>query len=289
VLQNISGSVALAKDLKTYVWNWIRLSSGWFDYQRIYRDLGIETEANKTSCRSILHRLCKEGLVERDPKKDGMYRLLDSASPEIPWQNADPKAFIPLKWVFGLEELVNIYPKNIIVVAGAPNAGKTAFCLNFIEMNQHRTELGNLLPIHLFSSEMGEQEMKVRLSKFPCSDWSFKAFERSSNFADAIKPDKINIVDYLEVTDNFYLVSSELKAIHDKLKTGIAIITLQKKRGAELGRGAEFSLEKPRLYLSMDNGKLTIIKAKNWSKEGQNPNGMTFNFKLVNGTKFIVV
>jgi hypothetical protein len=228
-------------------------------------------------------------LVERDPKKDGMYRLLDSASPEILWQNADPRAFIPLKWVFGLEELVNIYPKNIIVVAGAPNAGKTAFCLNFIEMNQHRTELSNLLPIHLFSSEMGEQEMKVRLSKFPCSDWSFKAFERSANFADAIKPDKINVVDYLEVTDNFYLVSSELKAIHDKLKTGIAIITLQKKRGAELGRGAEFSLEKPRLYLSMDNGKLTIIKAKNWSKEGQNPNGMTFNFKLVNGTKFIVV
>ena len=60
---------------------------------------------------------------------------------------------------------------------------------------------------------------------------------------------------------------------------------IQKKRKAELGRGAEFSEERARLYLSMDNGKLKIVKAKNWKTE-VNPNGIGYTFKLVDGCKF---
>jgi len=33
-------------------------------------------------------------------------------------------------WPFKLENLVHLYPKNIIVLAGASNTGKTAFLLN---------------------------------------------------------------------------------------------------------------------------------------------------------------
>ena len=52
-------------------------------------------------------------------------------------------------------------------------------------------------------------------------------------------------------------------------------------------QGLEFSLEKPRLYLSMDFNVLKIIKAKNWAVEGQNPNGMEFHFTLHSGAKFV--
>ena len=57
---------------------------------------------------------------------------------------------------------------------------------------------------------------------------------------------------------------------------------------AELGRGAEFSLERARLYLSLDNGRLKIVKAKNWRTE-LNPNGMLYTFKLTDGCKFIQI
>ena len=70
------------------------------------------------------------------------------------------------------------------------------------------------------------------------------------------------------------------------MKNGIAIVALQKKRGVELGRGAEFSLEKPRLYLSMENGEIKIVKAKNWRRKDVNPNGMVSKFKIVNGCDF---
>ena len=52
-------------------------------------------------------------------------------------------------------------PKNIIVVAGTPNAGKTAFLLNVVQMN-----MSGKMPIHYFSSEMGSMEFKGRLQKF---------------------------------------------------------------------------------------------------------------------------
>lgn len=38
----------------------------------------------------------------------------------------------------------------------------------------------------------------------------------------------------------------------------------------------------------MDNGKLKIVKAKNWPTD-INPNGMVYTFKLVDGCKFVDV
>jgi len=84
------------------------------------------------------------------------------------------------------------------------------------------------------------------------------------------------------------MIADYLRAIHEKLSSGIAVVALQKKRGADLGRGGDFGLEKPRLYLSMDAGKLTIQKAKNWADPRANPNGLVCEFKIVNGCKFIV-
>jgi hypothetical protein len=71
-----------------------------------------------------------------------------------------------------------------------------------------------------------------------------------------------------------------------KVGTGLAIVALQKKVGAALGRGAEFSLEKPRLYLSMDRGKLSIVKGKSWANPKVDPNGLSVGFKITGGCQF---
>lgn len=266
---------------------WIETTTGWWHYRDLDKDIDIVSPEGKAYRRVILKRLCDLAIVEKDPRQEGKFRRVDSQAPIIEWQEADASRTVDLKFPFGLEQWVAIYPKNIIVLAGSFNAGKTACCLDFIRLNQHRIELADLLPIEYFSSEMGAEEMKLRLSKFPESDWAFNARERSTNFADVIKADKINIIDYLEVTTDFYLVAEEISAIYNKLHKGIALITVQKKRGAELGRGAEFSAEKPRLYISLDNGLLTIVKAKNWKIPETNPNGMKFSFQLVDGCRFV--
>lgn len=273
--------------LSKLIEQWVEGTSGWFTYRDIDQDLDIGTPEGKTHRRVVLFDLVKRGLVQRDPKINGRFKFVDVQAPLINWQDADISNVVDVKMPFHIEEWVTIYPKNVIIVAGDPNAGKTAWCLEFIKRNQHRTEIAELLPIEYFNSEMGPEEMKLRLSKFGVSDWSFNARERNNNFASVVRPDKINIIDYLEITDNFHLIADEINSIWERLNKGIAIIAIQKKQGAALGRGAEFSLEKPRLYLSMGGGELKIVKGKNWAIPGQNPNGQTWKFKLVDGHTFL--
>jgi hypothetical protein len=176
-------------------------------------------------------------------------------------------------------------PGNIVLIAGQPNCGKTAFLLNVIAENMHRFE------IHYFNSEMGESELRKRLLKFddiPIEDWRFKAWERSDKFADVIVPgkDKLNIIDFLEIHQNFYEIGGLIADIHKKLKGSIAFIAIQKNPGLEYGLGGYRSLEKPRLALAMDSGVLKIVKAKNWVT-GENPNKKQIHFKIVQGCRFV--
>ena len=267
----------------------LELKTGYFSIADCYKDLNTNSTLDKNTIRVVMHRWLKAGVVEKHPKKDGVYRRPEIEAPPIEWEDADISGTVDIAFPFELEKWVKIYPRNIICVAGAPNAGKTAMMLNMIKLNQDK------FPISYFSNEMGAEELKLRLGKFKDVTWKFEARERSSNYADVIRPDSLNIIDYLEILADFYSVAGELKAIWEKLNKGIAIVALQKKRSymekgklheVDLGRGAEFGLEKPRLYLSMDNGKLKIVKAKNWVQGGVNPNNLTWRFSLREGTSF---
>jgi hypothetical protein len=138
-----------------------------------------------------------------------------------------------------------------------------------------------------FNSEMGSSELRKRLTKFDdlaLNDWKFKAYERAENFGDVIKPNDVNIIDFLEIHENFYEIGGRLSEIHKKLDKGIAIVALQKNPGQDVGLGGYRTLEKPRLALAMSPGTLKIVKAKNW-KTDQNPNGLQRKFKLAAGCK----
>ena len=265
--------------------DWIKETSGWFEISELDRDLSINTPQAKNIRRIAICRLTKDGVIEKHLTQNKLYRRVIKNLRKIDFKSAGNRQPLELKLPFEIEKLVNIYPGNIIVVAGSPDAGKTAWLLNLVRLNMYN------FSIYYFSSEMGELELGKRLSKFEgmvLRDWNFEAEECTSNFADVIRPDAINIIDYLELSKDFFLVAEYLKSIHDKLGSGIAVVALQKKRGADLGRGAEFSLEKPRLYLSMDSGVTTIQKAKNRVKAEVNPNQMKINYKIVDGCKFII-
>jgi hypothetical protein len=146
-------------------------------------------------------------------------------------------------------------------------------------------------PIRYMNSEAGEQELAERLEKFaePEDYWDTVDFvERSTNFADIILPTGLNIIDYMELDpERTYMVTQYIRDIHDKLTTGVAVIALQKKSGNAFGIGGEGSLEKPRLYITMENHKMTIQKGKIWRQPDYNPNGLVRDYKLVQGCKFL--
>jgi hypothetical protein len=268
---------SLAQDVKDFV----KSTTGHFTSTEIHKSLYLSTKHEKKNVSEILRRLRNEGLIEKYGKKDGCFRRVDDVAEDIDFMNAEFAA-ININLPFNLHKLINIFPKNIIVIAGTPDAGKTAFLLNVVEMNMKKHR------VYYFSSEMAEQELRLRLSKFDrnLTTWKFSPKERVSNFADVIRPDDINIIDYLEVHDDFWRIGGMIREIYDKLNKGISIIAIQKDKNKEYGLGATRGLEKARLYLSMNTGELKIIKAKNWSNPENNPNGMVLNFKLYQGCKF---
>ena len=272
------------RNLSTEIREWVMSSNGVFLSTDVGRCLQLSSREEQKNLSKVLGRLCREELIQRYGNKNGCFRVIDTSAEEIDFINT-PREIVDIKWPFQIEKYLKILPKNIIVIAGVSDAGKTAFLLNFVEMNMDK----HPNQIYYFSSEMGSEEFNLRLSNFerPLNSWKFKPIERSSNYPDVIRKDAINIVDYLEIHDEFYKIGGYIKDIYDKLDKGIAIIAIQKNPGSLYGLGGARGLEKARLYLTIDNHKLKIEKGKNWTTNA-NPNGLSLHFKLLRGCHFII-
>lgn len=269
----------IAKDLR----EWITSLEGHFNITEYHRESQIVTKEQKHACQVELGRLVKEGIIRKHGEKRGCYELIKKEEEAIiDIFSAENKA-LPVKFPLDVHDLVKIMPKNIIILAGEVNAGKSAYLLNLAALNMRKFETV------YFSSEMGGAELKERLQNFdfPLENWrDVKFIERASDFSTAIRPEGLNIIDFLEIHDEFYKVGALIKDIFDKLTTGLAVIAIQKNKGRDEGLGGQRSLEKPRLYMAMEPGKLKIVKAKNWLNATMNPNGMCMEFKLAKGCYF---
>ncbi len=260
-----------------------------------------------------LGRLTKQGLLERVLGKKGTYcrpgALQEPKQAPSPPSEEDadidklrilrtiPRP-LAMRLPLDLDHYVLIYPGDLIVVAGATNAGKTAWLLNLVHLNW------DVLPIKYLTSELSEVRLSIRLHDY-CEvhgtlleDWErhvdFR--RRDSNFAPALNPTELNVVDYLEIYD-FREAGLPIRDIFKRQQgqPGVTFVGLQMKHGNSLGRGGALTMEKPFLYLTMDYFKeaglhrLVIEKAKDPARDDVNPNGMDFWFRIEKGCDFIPV
>ncbi len=264
-------------------------SNGFFLTSDVFNRLQVTSRQEKKNVVLTLLRLKKEGIIEKHGQKDGCYRRIENEIDEVNFLNAPTDDF-PLSLPLGIDTYCKLYPGNIIIVAGSKSAGKTAFLLNIVKENMKQHEIVYL------NSEMGDTEFRKRLELFDdvkLTNWNFRAYHRANNFADLITPEKkIFIIDFLEVTTDFWKVAQYIQEIHNKLKEGICIIALQKTEGKDNGRGGDFSKEKARLYIALDYlsdkkvNQVKIVDAKAWRTE-INPRGLYCNYKLAQGAKFL--
>lgn len=283
------------RNVAAEVQEYVETSAGFFSSADVDRDLQISGAPDKHCRRTALYKLVKDGVIERHRSKDGMYRRIETDIEIINWENADMRE-LDIKWPFGLDEWEITFPGTLDVVAGSSGAGKSAFMLNFVRLNQSHHH------IRYMTSEMSPQQMKHRLHKFGEPAWSFEPIRCSSNFADKILPGSLNIIDYLEIDgENPSRVVNEIREIFDAIKGGFVLVGLQKKGHQsaynkmgnkyqvrhELGRGGEFSMEKARLYLSMDYDELSVIKSSNRRDDDAPPlKGRKWSFSLYKGCRF---
>ena len=283
------------KKVAELVREWIPLHIGErFGLEQIYRDLQVVQRQNRQYIAQELRRLVLQGdLIEKlhsTSPHPSPYRVINKDVKTIDWINAEEAETIPVVWPygraddshFGFDGHVCIHPGDVIVVAGRSNVGKTTVLQNFLWDNMDRFRC------FVMANEYVPSKFKSRTARMtwanPLNDdgtAKFGLIDRRDGWADVIEPDSINIIDWMNVTDNFYQIGAIIEGIQAKLSKGIVMIAIQKNAGAELGRGGSFSEDLSSLYLSLDFNRLTVRKAKDWYDH--NPNHEMYGFEIVNG------
>lgn len=287
--------------LSSDVREWVMSTNGHFQSTDVHKNLELSTRVHKKNVSEILRRMVEEGLIERFGNKNGQFRKIEQIFHAIKEINPEDLQPIDVKFPLGEERYAKIYQTNILIVAGDKDTGKSAYCLDFALLNR---DYGK--KIRYISSEFGIAELKDRVEPME-REISFDEFLKkidfgqvmASEFQDAVLPDAINIIDFLEVPEGkFFLIAEQIKKIYHKLRKGIALIALQKQRGQEYARGGELSAEKARLYITLSKQKTAfgdykniakILHAKNRAIKELNVNGYECEFKLGGGYYFKMV
>jgi hypothetical protein len=123
--------------LSRRVEDWVKNSgSCWCETPELDRDLGLTSTADKNNRREILIRLEDKEIIEKHPKIQKQFRFVNKQLVPINFMTASSAGVLPFKWPLKIEQYVNLFPGNLVVIAGATNAGKTALLLNTVYLNQ---------------------------------------------------------------------------------------------------------------------------------------------------------
>ena len=207
--------------------------------------------------RAIMHKCKLKGIAYPVPSKgDGWWRPADNSLDELQWWDSEEIEKDNLLLPLTINNYCIIPRPSLVVISGKYNAGKSAFCLNTVALNVPKW--GGYLDLYV--SE-GAELIKPKLAKLGITEApAFRTYRRTENFADVINPDNLSVIDYLRVNmEQSYAVTEKLFEIFNKLKTGIAVVAMQKPPGErKLAFGGAGTAFEPSLYVGMEsNGSNT--------------------------------
>jgi len=276
------------KKVSAIVDTWLEVHRGeTFDLDLVCRQLQITERENR---QFVAIKLAHEVKQEKLEKLNRIYRYVNKDKDVLNWYDSDVERTININWPkgrdgtkFGFDGCVCISPGDIIVVAGVSNMGKTTFAQNFLWENM------DAYPCVLMGNEYTPVKFKRRISRMTWNNPidendkpKFELIKRLENWADIVEPDKITIIDWIALpATELYNIGHVIQGIQSKVGNGIALIVLQKDEAANLGRGRAFSEELASLYLTIDKGRMTVRKAKEWFEH--DPNREVYGFDITNG------
>lgn len=283
-------------NLSQEIRQFVQENQGSFTTADIDREFGLVTRRDKNRRAWALSNMVKELIIKRDARVAGKYHIIQSDLNFIDLDQTEENHF-PIILPLEISQMVNIPEKCVIVVAGTSNSGKTAMLLQTLKQN-----LDQSYPLMYLMSEMGPSEYKQRVRKLLEDDqeqskWKkrVQAASLSTGFDGPVlqhNPNGLTVIDFLEERDGeYYKIASEIRAIYDALKKGVAIIALQKHSQSDVGRGGEGTTEKARLYMTLDKlvhrpratvSALKIYKAKDYPED--NPNGLEKHIEIRAGS-----
>jgi len=230
--------------------------------------------------REYLRQFVKKRIIKPSGRNDGFYRVVKQVEP-VNWWN-DEISEDPINFLFprsheddtefGIEDLVEVFSGDMILIAGTSNFGKTTLALNILGENLA------LMPCALMGSEYTAADGKVspkfkrRMNRMKWVNWiedgkpKFQLYPVGSDYEDYVQPDSLNVIDWISLPGEYYLIDTVMKSIKDKIGKGIAVVVLQKNRNVEYGEGGERTERYADVYITVDSygneSMITLGKVK---------------------------
>jgi hypothetical protein len=275
-----------------------------FTSDDVYRFFQIDRKPNsveaKKALSQVLFNLSQVNKKKELEQSGKTYRVIDRSLEVIEWWKAKKGDTITLNYPrgiedessFGFEDSIQVYPRDLFVLAGEGNTAKTAWCLNFMVENMDN------YPCYYFTSEFNDAKFIDRMDHF---DWvevfrpdgtpKFTLIEQTQYWQDKIQPNAINIIDWIYLSDEMWKIRDIMKNIILNLDRGIAVVVLQKRSYKQVGEGGEGTKDLASVYLTIRNDKelqLPVLKVEKVKSPGKtNPNFKEWSFRIVQqGSKF---
>ena len=255
------------------------------DLDKVRRDLQIDKGSKSwDGIRVIMFRLAQEKVVKPSGKRDGIYKVLKPVK-SVPIFSVVRERRPPFPLIFpkdfntGMEmsfaEHVVIREGDCVLIPGMSNWGKTTLAMNFLAENidYHPVLLGN-------EFTKGDEPTPRFLNRLDAIDWvewvnsdgqdKFTLLSVYSDFADYVIKDRINIIDWVNLPGEYYMISAVMEGIKQAIGNGIAVVVLQKNPDIEYGRGGWMTKDFADLELLVDKhseteSRLTIGKVKEYT------------------------
>ena len=243
-------------EIENHIREWCCKFNGSFTTSEIHSHFSVNDKDQKNDIDDILSDMCQENIIQQDIRKRSTFRVVDTDINILKFDENVIQTGVDIRLPFGLSNYLILEDRNIVVLAGDSNSGKTALMLEGMADNiMYSEQFSN--PVYI-TSEMSQQEMTNRMRKIQSKDvWDqAELIDFSSNFQDVIlagRSDKLVYVDQLEVSTgiSYAEMGVALKSIRDSLTTGVAIVAMQKTAGQRLARGGADTLTKARLYIGL--------------------------------------
>lgn len=258
------------------LWGFIQLGDEEFDIEGLRARFGISAESS--AFYTAINRLTADRKIKRLGR--GKYKRVTRVESVKWWEDKVAEEPLDFKFPrcyednteFGIEDLVEVFAGDLILISGVSNYGKTAIALSLMGENL------DLMPAVLMGSEYTAADGKIspkfkrRMNRMNWVSWlkegkpRFQLLPVGADYEDYVIPDYHNIIDWISLPGEYYLIDRVMKAIKDRVGNGIGSVVLQKNRNNEFPEGGERAERYADVSLKIDpygkESMLTIGKVK---------------------------